>query len=472
MTYNPALADAFRKINVSQPTYPLPNETLVEAEQVGDTLTIEAGFGITITADPLTDKIVISNTGNGTGAYTEITDVNSNATYYPLFSRPFAPSDINPLDTPPSYQLDTIYVDNTTTPMTYNPATGTLALQEIEFGDGTKQTSRASITVSSTAPVNPIMNDVWIDSTTGNQYVYYTDIDSSQWIQPANVGYGDTSGQAYTLPIASDSVLGGVKIDGTSITIDGSGVISSVLQTNAGATPPVSPNEGTLWYDTVGGRLYVYFSSTWVDASPENTYYLPTASTTVKGGVLVDGFTITVDGAGVISAHPDPVPATNTTLGSIKVGAGLSITGSGVLSVTVPSLGGDVLGPSSATDNAITRFDTTSGKIIQNSLTLISDSGKITTPAGLGNSVPIFYVDQTQFPNATTNPGLLAHSQGDGKVYFAHNDVWKPLANFTDINVYTPATASNWNGTPPTTISSAIDRLAAVVKALNGGVGA
>ena len=113
MTYNPALADAFRKINVSQPTYPLPNETLVEAEQVGDTLTIEAGFGITITADPLTDKIVISNTGNGTGAYTEITDVNSNATYYPLFSRPFAPSDINPLDVPPSYQLDTIYVDRT-----------------------------------------------------------------------------------------------------------------------------------------------------------------------------------------------------------------------------------------------------------------------------------------------------------------------------------------------------------------------
>lgn len=37
---------------------------------------------------------------------------------------------------------------------------------------------------------------------------------------------------------------------------------------------------------------------------------------------------------------------------------------------------------------------------------------------------------------------------------------------------YTAANVSNWNGTPPSTISDAIDRLAAVVKVLNGGTGA
>jgi hypothetical protein len=37
---------------------------------------------------------------------------------------------------------------------------------------------------------------------------------------------------------------------------------------------------------------------------------------------------------------------------------------------------------------------------------------------------------------------------------------------------YTAANASNWSGTPPSTISDAIDRLAAVVTALNGGTGA
>ena len=36
---------------------------------------------------------------------------------------------------------------------------------------------------------------------------------------------------------------------------------------------------------------------------------------------------------------------------------------------------GDVVGPASATDNAVARFDTTTGKLIQNSVTLIDDTG-------------------------------------------------------------------------------------------------
>lgn len=64
-----------------------------------------------------------------------------------------------------------------------------------------------------------------------------------------------------SLPTASTTVLGGVKVDGTSITIDGSGVISGA-----------------------------------------STYTLPTASTTVLGGVKIDGTSITINGSGVISA--------------------------------------------------------------------------------------------------------------------------------------------------------------------------
>lgn len=449
MTYNPALADAFRKIGVSQPAYPGdPAVTLVEAEQVGDTLTIAAGFGITITADPATDRIVISNTGNGTGAYTEITDVNSNAVYYPLFSRPFQPTDINPLDTPPSYQLDTIFVDNTTTPMTYNPSTGRLALQEIQFADGTVQTTSAAVTVSATPPAGAYEGDVWMDSTTGIQYVYYVDVDSGQWVQPTNVGYGNTSGQAYTLPVATSSTLGGVEVDGTSILADVSGVISVGTVDWANLT-----NVPTL-----------------------QNYTLPAAGVGVGGtlgGVRVDGTSITI-ASGVISATPAtyslPV-ATDLILGGIKVGSGLSITGSGILSTDTTGQG-DVFGPNSSTNNAVALFDQTTGKILKNSLVVITGTGTIVTPASTSNVVPFYYDNQAAFPNASTNPGLLAHSQTDGKMYFSHNNVWKALANVTDISVYTATTPSNWNGSPPTTIGSAIDRLAAVVKALNGGTGA
>ena len=71
-----------------------------------------------------------------------------------------------------------------------------------------------------------------------------------------------------------------------------------------GSTPPDNPIEGDLWYNTAEEKLYIYYNNTWTDASPD-TYELPTASTTVLGGVKVDGTTITIDNNGVISAF-DP----------------------------------------------------------------------------------------------------------------------------------------------------------------------
>jgi hypothetical protein len=80
----------------------------------------------------------------------------------------------------------------------------------------------------------------------------------------ATGAYSDLSGTpaAYVLPTSTTSVLGGVKIDGTTITIDGSGVISS---------------------------------------SSGSAYVLPTATTSTLGGVKIDGTTITIS-SGVISS--------------------------------------------------------------------------------------------------------------------------------------------------------------------------
>ena len=41
---------------------------------------------------------------------------------------------------------------------------------------------------------------------------------------------------------------------------------------------------------------------------------------------------------------------------------------------------GDVVGPASANDNAVARFDTTTGKLVQSSTVLISDAGQVTLP--------------------------------------------------------------------------------------------
>ena len=75
----------------------------------------------------------------------------------------------------------------------------------------------------------------------------------------------------YTLPTASTTVLGGVKVDGTTIGIAG-GVISSTATGGAlvAATPPTA-SPGALWWDSTGGQLYVRYddgsSQQWVIAN-------------------------------------------------------------------------------------------------------------------------------------------------------------------------------------------------------------
>ena len=41
----------------------------------------------------------------------------------------------------------------------------------------------SSVTFSTTAPVSPHNGDIWVDSNTGIEYIYYTDDDSSQWVE-------------------------------------------------------------------------------------------------------------------------------------------------------------------------------------------------------------------------------------------------------------------------------------------------
>jgi len=84
---------------------------------------------------------------------------------------------------------------------------------------------------------------------------------------------------------------------------------------------------------------------------------------------------------------------------------------------------GDVVGPASSTDNAITRFDSTTGKLIQNSLVTISDVGAIVAPEA-GSVIPFYFNNQASFPSATTYHGAVAHSHSDGAMYFAHGSSW------------------------------------------------
>jgi plastocyanin/ribulose-5-phosphate 4-epimerase/fuculose-1-phosphate aldolase len=114
---------------------------------------------------------------------------------------------------------------------------------------------------------------------------------------------------------------------------------------------------------------------------------------------------------------------------------------------------GDVVGPASATDNAIARFNLATGKLIQNSLVTISDSGAITAPLA-SSVIPFHYDSQADFPSATTYHGAIAHSHADGKMYFAHSGAWSALANASEL--VSLGNLSFGTGTITTTDSSGI----------------
>ena len=93
----------------------------------------------------------------------------------------------------------------------------------------------------------------------------------------------------------------------------------------------------------------------------------------------VSGY-VGLQGAAAAGSTTYTLPSADGSSGQV-----LSTNGSGTLSWATGGGGGtgDVVGPASATDNAITRFDLTTGKLIQNSTVILDDAGTITGVAAL-----------------------------------------------------------------------------------------
>lgn len=109
-------------------------------------------------------------------------------------------------------------------------------------------------------------------------------------------------------------------------------------------------------------------------------------------------------GSGPITVKEvDGSPVCNNCRTFIFPNGSLTVSGN---KVTVASGGGggtgDVVGPASATDNAVARFNSTTGKLVQNSVVLIGDTGNVT---GLGT------LNTHTIPGGTDTFALLAASQ-------------------------------------------------------------
>jgi sugar lactone lactonase YvrE len=145
---------------------------------------------------------------------------------------------------------------------------------------------------------------------------------------------------------------------------------------------------------------------------------------------------------------------------SVSGGTGISYDSStGVITNSSPSLGGDVVGPSSATDNAVARFDTTTGKLLQNSVVLVGDTGVVTGVTELTASTkvvsPHFDAQNSaggQLRNASGTPQLQWGGGGGNNITFDVAANLNPANAQVDISPtgtgtvrINPATASSMN---------------------------
>lgn len=133
----------------------------------------------------------------------------------------------------------------------------------------------------------------------------------------------------YSLPTASATTLGGIKV-GANLSIDGNGVLSG----SAAYSLPIA-SASVLGGVKIGANVNVAGDGTISVAAP---YSLPVATTTTLGGMIV-GDNLTVDANGRVSATAGYTlpPATTTTLGGVKVGSGLTVDGTGLLALNYSS---------------------------------------------------------------------------------------------------------------------------------------
>ena len=84
------------------------------------------------------------------------------------------------------------------------------------------------------------------------------------------------------------------------------------------ATTPTG-STSTLWYDTVGGRSYVYYDSGWVDASP-----MPAVDTTQ---LTNNGYSLSLDSAGIVNLPTFAGSPSIAIVQTASAGIGLNVNG-------------------------------------------------------------------------------------------------------------------------------------------------
>ena len=297
---------------------------------------------------------------------------------------------------------------------------------------------------------------------------------------------GGQAGSAFYCPIQPGGTLGvtavtwnnfsvaGTYFAGTGLTLTGTTfsitntAVTAASYGSASAVPTFTVNaQGQL---TAASNTSIAIDGNQITAGTINTARLSGSYTGITEVGTLTGLTVSATITGSISGNAatatnatNAVTATNlaggatgsvpyqsgagatTFVGIGSTGQVLTVSG-GVPTWATPAAGGDVTGPASSTDNAIARFDSTTGKIIQNSAITLSDAGALqnvneinfdTTPASVvGGAGSLAWNSSEGTLDLVMKGGNVTQHIGEEFFYTARN------ATVSTINKGTPVYAS------------------------------
>lgn len=153
-----------------------------------------------------------------------------------------------------------------------------------------------------------------------------------------------------------------------------------------------------------------------IDDSEVTVTVISTDAFPDSGVISIDSEIISYTGktsttfTGCIRGFDDSTPATHADEASVEgrlVSKHLKVLQDAIIATQTKlnsTASGAVSGPGSSTDNAVARFDSTTGKVIQNSPTTVNDAGAITMP-------------EMTAPSTPASGHVVIYPKSDGKVY-------------------------------------------------------
>ena len=301
-------------------------------------------------------------------------------------------------------------------------------------------------TTSSLGLVKPDNTTITIDGTGTLTSILPPATSSTLGVVRANDGSISITAGVISAVTATSSNRGIVRPDGTTTTVDGTGIISAVIPIGTAGTPGIVRPDGTTIVMGAGAGVLTA------------TGLIAPATTAAIGAVRPDGTTITIDGSGIISAviPTGTVPtATSSTLGLVRPDNTTMTVSSGVLSAVFPDATSTTLGKvrpdnttmtvSSGVLSAVIPTATTStlGAVRpDNSSITVNGSGVLSVAA----SIPKLSTSNTFSGTQSVTPNVITTTSGTTTVTGNESNVYNLVANnMPASNSVTLAKSGNWS---------------------------